>query len=476
MLRGRRRETVPVVNVDEGPVLGPGHTFGTITDKISSIVLQQRTGLKWLIGFTIGFILTMQLFGSITWLVLKGVGIWGNNIPVAWAFDIINFVWWIGIGHAGTLISAILLLLRQQWRTSINRFAEAVTLFAVANAGLYPLLHVGRPWLDYWMFPYPNTMNLWPQWRSPLIWDVFAISTYATVSLLFWYIGLIPDLATLRDRTQSRFGRIAYGLFALGWRGSARHWKRYEQAYFLLAALSTPLVISVHTIVSFDFAVSVVPGWHSTVFPPYFVGGALFAGFAMVLLIAIPLRRIFGLQDFITMRHIRNMSLIMLVSGLVVANGYFTEGFTAWYSGNIYEIQTLLVNRFTGPYAPLAWGMVFCNVITPQLLWFRRVRTNTVAVWVISFIISIGMWLERFVIIVMSLHRDFIPGAWGMYAPTFWDIAMYTGTIGFFLLLMLLFIRTLPVISIFEMRELLDRTEDEAEAQAAAQAVAGAGD
>ncbi|HEX8684675.1 MAG TPA: NrfD/PsrC family molybdoenzyme membrane anchor subunit [Ardenticatenaceae bacterium] len=476
MLRGRRRETVPVVNVDEGPVLGPGHTFGTITDKISSIVLQQRTGLKWLIGFTIGFILTMQLFGSITWLVLKGVGIWGNNIPVAWAFDIINFVWWIGIGHAGTLISAILLLLRQQWRTSINRFAEAVTLFAVANAGLYPLLHVGRPWLDYWMFPYPNTMNLWPQWRSPLIWDVFAISTYATVSLLFWYIGLIPDLATLRDRTQSRFGRIAYGLFALGWRGSARHWKRYEQAYFLLAALSTPLVVSVHTIVSFDFAVSVVPGWHSTVFPPYFVGGALFAGFAMVLLIAIPLRRIFGLQDFITMRHIRNMSLIMLVSGLVVAYGYFTEGFTAWYSGNIYEIQTLLVNRFTGPYAPLAWGMVFCNVITPQLLWFRRVRTNTVAVWVISFIISIGMWLERFVIIVMSLHRDFIPGAWGMYAPTFWDIAMYTGTIGFFLLLMLLFIRTLPVISIFEMRELLDRTEDEAEAQAAAQAAAGAGD
>jgi molybdopterin-containing oxidoreductase family membrane subunit len=476
MLRGRRRGTVPVVNVDEGPVLGPGHTFGTITDKISSIVLQQRTGLKWLIGFTIGFILTMQLFGSITWLVLKGVGIWGNNIPVAWAFDIINFVWWIGIGHAGTLISAILLLLRQQWRTSINRFAEAVTLFAVANAGLYPLLHVGRPWLDYWMFPYPNTMNLWPQWRSPLIWDVFAISTYATVSLLFWYIGLIPDLATLRDRTQSRFGRIAYGLFALGWRGSARHWKRYEQAYFLLAALSTPLVVSVHTIVSFDFAVSVVPGWHSTVFPPYFVGGALFAGFAMVLLIAIPLRRIFGLQDFITMRHIRNMSLIMLVSGLVVAYGYFTEGFTAWYSGNIYEIQTLLVNRFTGPYAPLAWGMVFCNVITPQLLWFRRVRTNTVAVWVISFIISIGMWLERFVIIVMSLHRDFIPGAWGMYAPTFWDIAMYTGTIGFFLLLMLLFIRTLPVISIFEMRELLDRTEDEAEAQAAAQAAAGAGD
>jgi molybdopterin-containing oxidoreductase family membrane subunit len=464
------------VNVDEGPVLTPGYTFGTITDKISSIVLQQRTGLKWLIGFTIGFILTMQLFGSITWLVLKGVGIWGNNIPVAWAFDIINFVWWIGIGHAGTLISAILLLLRQQWRTSINRFAEAVTLFAVANAGLYPLLHVGRPWLDYWMFPYPNTMNLWPQWRSPLIWDVFAISTYATVSLLFWYIGLIPDLATLRDRTQSRFGRIAYGLFALGWRGSARHWKRYEQAYFLLAALSTPLVVSVHTIVSFDFAVSVVPGWHSTVFPPYFVGGALFAGFAMVLLIAIPLRRIFGLQDFITMRHIRNMSLIMLVSGLVVAYGYFTEGFTAWYSGNIYEIQTLLVNRFTGPYAPLAWGMVFCNVITPQLLWFRRVRTNTVAVWVISFIISIGMWLERFVIIVMSLHRDFIPGAWGMYAPSFWDIAMYTGTIGFFLLLMLLFIRTLPVISIFEMRELLERTEDEAEARAAAQAAAGAGD
>ncbi|MGH2543879.1 MAG: NrfD/PsrC family molybdoenzyme membrane anchor subunit [Ardenticatenaceae bacterium] len=463
MLEEVKDRTVPDAT-DDMPVLAPGHTFGTITDKISSIVLSERFGRNWILGFAITFFLTMQLFFSITWLVLRGIGIWGNNIPVGWAFDIINFVWWIGIGHAGTLISAILLLLRQQWRTSINRFAEAVTLFAVANAGLYPLLHVGRPWLAYWLFPYPNTMNLWPQWRSPLIWDVFAISTYATVSLVFWFVGLIPDLATLRDQSTSRVKQIIYGLFAMGWRGSARHWRRYEQAYFLLAALSTPLVISVHTIVSFDFAVSVVPGWHTTVFPPYFVAGALFAGFAMVLLIAIPLRRIYGLQDFITMRHIRNMSLIMLVSGLGVAYGYLTEAFTAWYSGNIFEIQSLLINRFTGPYAPLAWGMIFCNVIAPQVLWSPRVRSSTVAVWIVSLIVSVGMWLERFVIIVVSLHRDFLPSSWGMYAPTFWDIAMFTGTIGFFTFLLLLFIRTLPVISISEMRELLTRTEA-AEAQ-----------
>jgi Ni/Fe-hydrogenase subunit HybB-like protein len=443
---------------DRPPVIGPGHTFGTITDKISSIVLSTRTPRGWYILFAISFLLTMQLFASITWLIMKGTGIWGNNIPVAWAFDIINFVWWIGIGHAGTLISAILLLLRQQWRTSINRFAEAVTLFAVANAGLYPLLHVGRPWLDYWMFPYPNTMGLWPQFRSPLIWDVFAISTYALASLLFWFVGLIPDFATLRDRATNRFAQTAYGLLAMGWRGSARHWRRYEEAYFLLAALATPLVVSVHTIVSFDFAVSVIPGWHSTVFPPYFVAGALFAGFAMVLTISIPLRAVYRLEDFITDTHLENMAKIMLVSGLGVSYGYLTEGFTAWYSGNIYEIQ-LLQNRFFGPYWILAWGMIFCNVIAPQILWSKRLRQNTFILMVVSLLVSIGMWLERFVIIVMTLHRDYMPSAWDMYAPTFWDIAMYTGTIGFFTFLLLLFIRFLPVISIFEMRELLSKTD-----------------
>ncbi|MBA3533656.1 MAG: polysulfide reductase NrfD [Ardenticatenales bacterium] len=458
MLNEAKQESVPIQR-DAPPVLEAGHTYGSITDKISSIVLARPVERGWMIGIVISFMLTIQLFTAITWLLLKGIGIWGNNYPVMWAFDIINFVWWIGIGHAGTLISAILLLLRQQWRTSINRFAEAVTLFAVINASFYPLLHTGRPWLDYWLFPYPNTMGLWPQFRSPLIWDVFAISTYATVSMLFWYVGLIPDLATLRDRSKNRYARIIYGLFAMGWRGAARHWRRYEQAYFLLAALSTPLVISVHTIVSYDFAFSVVPGWHSTVFPPYFVAGALFAGFAMVLLISIPLRRIYGLEDFITLRHIRNMAIIMLVSGLGVSYGYLTEIFTAWYSGNPYEIQLFQERFFTGPYVWAAWLMIFCNVVAPQVIWIRSVRSNMLVLWIVSLLVSIGMWFERFIIIVQSLHRNNIPSTWEFYSPTFWDLAMYTGTIGFFTFLLLLFIRFLPVISIFEMRELLSKTE-----------------
>jgi Ni/Fe-hydrogenase subunit HybB-like protein len=457
MLKGAAQQSVPP-DPQRPPVIEPGHTYGTITDQISSIVLTRPTGRGWYLGFAIGLALTMQLFFSITWLLVRGIGIWGNNFPVMWAFDIINFVWWIGIGHAGTLISAILLLLRQQWRTSINRFAEAVTLFAVVNASLYPLLHIGRQWVFYWLFPYPNTMGLWPQFRSPLIWDVFAVTTYGTVSLLFWYVGLIPDLAVMRDRARNRFAKILYGLGAMGWRNSARHWHRYEQAYFLLAALATPLVISVHTIVSFDFAVSVVPGWHTTVFPPYFVAGALFAGFAMVLLISIPLRRIYGLEDFITQRHLRNMALIMLVSGLGVAYGYVTEIFIAWYSAEIYE-QQLFVDRFFGTYAPAAWAMVLCNVVAPQALWIPAVRNSTIALWIISLIVSIGMWFERFVIVVQSLHFGFLPSSWSMYTPTFWDIAMFTGTMGFFTFLLLLFIRFLPVISIFEMRELLSKVD-----------------
>lgn len=401
----------------------------------------------------------MLLLYSIAYLLAVGVGIWGINIPVGWGFDIINFVWWIGIGHAGTLISAVLLLLRQEWRTSINRFAEAMTLFAVACAGLYPLIHMGRPWLAYWLFPYPNTMGIWPQFRSPLVWDVFAVSTYATVSFLFWYVGLIPDLATLRDRARRRLSRVIYGVLAMGWRGSARHWQRYQMAYLLLAGLATPLVVSVHTIVSFDFAIAILPGWHATIFPPYFVAGAIYSGFAMVMTLAIPIRTIYGLEDFITMRHLNNMALVILATGLFVAYGYGMEGFMAWYSGNPYE-EYMILNRLRGPYAPLYWGLLLCNVVVVQALWFSRVRSDVKALFMVALAVNVGMWLERFIIIVTSLHRDFLPSAWGMYYPTIWDWATYVGTIGLFFALLFLFLRFLPMISIFEMRELVSELDD----------------
>ena len=435
-------------------VIAPGHTFGSVTDKISSIVLTQRTSIGWYLGFLTAGSLAILLLISLTYLSVKGIGIWGNNIPVGWAFDITNFVWWIGIGHAGTLISAILLLLKQSWRTSINRFAEAMTLFAVACAGIFPLFHTGRPWLAYWLLPYPNTMGVWPQFRSPLVWDVFAVSTYATVSALFWFVGLVPDLATLRDRSQSRAGRIIYGMLALGWRGSARHWYRYETAYLLLAGIATPLVVSVHTVVSFDFAIAIVPGWHTTIFPPYFVAGAIYSGFAMVLTLAIPIRAIYGLQDFITLRHLQNMAKVMLVTGLIVAYGYMVEAFIAWYGGDKYE-GFMILNRMTGRYAPFYWALITCNVIVPQVLWFRTVRTNVAALFVLSLIVNVGMWLERFIIIVTSLHRDFVPSSWGLYRPTFWDYSTFIGTIGLFLTLLFLFVRFLPMISIFEMRTLV---------------------
>jgi molybdopterin-containing oxidoreductase family membrane subunit len=391
-------------------------------------------------------------------MLFKGIGLWGVNIPVGWGLDILNFVWWIGIGHAGTLISAILLLLRQKWRTSINRFAEAMTLFAVAQAGVFPLMHLGRPWLGYWLFPYPNTMGIWPQFRSPLMWDVFAVSTYATVSALFWFVGLIPDFATLRDRANSKSFRLIYGMLAMGWRGSARHWHRYETAYLLLAGLATPLVLSVHTIVSFDFAVGIIPGWHATIFPPYFVAGAIYAGFAMVLLLTIPLRKVFGLESFITMRHMHNMAKVMLATGLIVVYGYMVEAFFGWYSGNQYE-RFMIWNRMHGPYAPYYWALIMCNGLTPQLLWIKKIRSNLLVLWLISFVVSIGMWLERFVIVVTSLHRDFLPSSWGFYKPTQWDWAMFIGTIGFFFALLFLFIRFLPMISIFEMRTILPEAE-----------------
>jgi molybdopterin-containing oxidoreductase family membrane subunit len=409
----------------------------------------------------------MFLF-SLQHLLVLGIGVWGNNIPVAWAFDIINFVWWIGIGHAGTLISAVLLLFRQTWRTSINRFAEAMTLFAVACAGLYPLMHLGRPWVFYWLLPYPNTMDLWPQFRSPLIWDVFAVSTYATVSLLFWYVGLIPDLASIRDRAKAKFAKITYGILSMGWRGSAVHWQRYQTAYLLLAGLATPLVVSVHTIVGFDFAVSIVPGWHVTLLPPYFVAGAIFSGFAMVTTLAIPLRTMYGLQDFITLRHLGNMAKIMLATGLMVSYSYLMEIFFAFYSGNVYETYGT-INRMTGPYAPLYYALIVCNFLAPQLFWFRAVRRNVPLLFVLSIVVNIGMWLERFVIIVVSLSRDYLPSSWEMYYPTVWDYSLFFGSIGLFLTLMFLFIRFLPVISIFELRELVHETSGEHEPPATGQ-------
>src|SRR5947209_7685487 len=435
------------------PIVAPGYTTATVTDKISEVVLQ-RTPRWWYLGFGISFLIMMMFLVAVTWLFARGVGIWGVNQPVGWGFAIVNFVWWIGIGHAGTLISAILLLLRQEWRTSINRFAEAMTLFAVSCAGIFPLIHMGRPWFFYWMLPYPNTMQLWPQFRSPLIWDVFAVSTYATVSLLFWYVGLIPDLATLRDRSASRAGRIVYGMLAMGWRNSARHWHRFDIAYLLLAGIATPLVVSVHTVVSFDFAVAIEPGWHTTIFPPYFVAGAIYAGFAMVLTLAIPIRVFYGLQDFITDKHLENMAKVMLATGLMVAYGYGAEGFTAWYSADTYE-QYVAHNRLVGPYAPVYWSLLACNILAPQAIWFKRVRRSPALLFVVAMFVNVGMWLERYVIVVTSLHRDFLPSSWGMYRGTFWDWATYVGTIGLFLSLLFLFIRFLPMISIFEMRTML---------------------
>ena len=444
----------PVPTERPVPVIAPGHTFASITDKVTGIVLTRETPLWWYGAFLVTAAIAGMLAISLAYLVVEGIGIWGNNQPVGWAFDITNFVWWIGIGHAGTLISAILLLFRQTWRTSINRFAEAMTLFAVMCAGIFPLMHTGRPWLAYWLVPYPNTMGVWPQFKSPLVWDVFAVTTYASVSALFWFVGLIPDLATLRDKSESRAGKVIYGILAMGWRGSAHHWHQYEIAYLLLAGLATPLVVSVHTVVSFDFAVSVIPGWHTTIFPPYFVAGAVYSGFAMVLTLLIPIRVLYGLQDFITLRHLENMGKVMLATGLVVGYGYFTEAFIAWYGANLYE-GFMMWNRMTGPYWWAYTLLILCNVVSPQFLWFKKVRTNVVALFALSIVVNIGMWLERFVIVVTSLHRDFLPSSWGRFSPTFWDLSTYIGTIGLFLMLLLLFLRFLPAISIFEMRSLL---------------------
>ena len=436
--------------------LGPSQTSHTsITDKISGIVLTKNTPLAWFICFALGFLLLQGFMVGVPYLLFEGVGIWGINNPVGWGWAIINFVWWIGIGHAGTLISAILLLFRQRWRTSINRAAEAMTIFAVLCAAQFPLFHTGRPWLAcYWLLPYPNSMDLWPQFRSPLIWDVFAVSTYLTVSLVFWFVGLVPDLASLRDRAKNRIAQVIYGVLALGWRGSAIHWERYEMASLLLAGLSTPLVLSVHSVVSFDFAVGLIPGWHTTIFPPYFVAGAIYAGFAMVLTLMIPMRLIYGLDDFITERHLNNMAKVMLASGLIVGYGYFMEQFIARYSASDFE-RYMMSNRMEGPYGPFYWALIVCNIAVPQLLWFRHFRTSMFWLFFISQFINVGMWLERFIIVVTSLHRDFMPSSWDMFHPTIWDIAIYAGTIGLFIVLFFLFVRGLPMISIHEIRNLL---------------------
>ena len=429
-------------------------TFEGVNETIGSVVLRDRQPRPWWIGFIIAFALLMVLFLAISWLLIRGVGIWGINIPVAWGYAIVNFVWWIGIAHAGTFISAILLLMFQHWRTAINRFAEAMTLFAIACAGMFPLLHLGRPWVFYWLFPYPDTMKMWPQFRSPLVWDVFAVGTYFTVSLLFWYLGLVPDLATVRDRARKKWQKIFYGVLALGWRNSAAHWQRHQIAYLLLAALATPLVLSVHSVVSLDFSVAQLPGWHSTIFPPYFVAGAIYSGFAMVLTIVIPVRKIYHLENLITLRHFNNMANVMLVTGLIVAYGYFIEAFMSWYSGDIFD-QYMMTNRVLGPYGWIFWLLMLVNVVIPQALWSARVRRNLIALFLVALSINLGMWLERFVIVITSLHRDFVPSSWGMFFPTIWDWATLFGSIGLFLTLLFLFIRFLPMIAISETRELV---------------------
>jgi molybdopterin-containing oxidoreductase family membrane subunit len=450
----------------EPPVVAPGTTPESVVRRVSDAVLVRRTPLWWYAAAGLSALLVAGLAASIVWLFVQGVGIWGVMRPVMWGFAITNFVWWIGIGHAGTLISAILLLLHQEWRESINRLAETMTLFAVMCAGLFPLLHLGRPWFFYWLFPYPSEMWIWPQFRSPLVWDFFAVATYFLVSLLFWYLGLLPDLATLRDRAHTRRAQVLYGVLAMGWRGSAAHWRRHQKIYLLLAGLATPLVVSVHSIVSIDFAYAVVPGWHSTIFPPYFVAGAIYSGFAVVLTLAVPLRALYGLRDVITLRHLENCAKILLATGLIVAYSYVIEAFMGWYSGNPYE-GYLMRNRALGPYAAWYWASIFCNIIAVQAIWFPRVRRSPLWLFVIGAVVNIGMWLERFVIVIVSLHRDFIPSAWDFYWPTVWDWATLLGTVGFFALGYLLFLRYLPLVSMSETSKLVVELHERSSKEAA---------
>lgn len=436
------------------PLITGDNDYASITEKVCGIVERPKPPRAWYIAFSISVFWTAVMFAMIAYLIGTGLGVWGVMIPVAWGWAIINFVFWVGIGHAGTLISAILFLFRQQWRTSINRFAEAMTIFAVICAAIFPGIHVGRVWLVYWLAPYPNQMQMWPNFRSPLLWDVFAVNTYFLVSIMFWYVGMIPDLATLRDRATTKLRQIAYGILALGWRGSHRHWHRHECAYLILAALATPLVLSVHSVVSFDFAVAQLPGWHTTIFPPYFVAGAIFSGFAMVLSLMIPARQYFGLREIISLRHIENMTKIILVTGSMVGYAYLIEFFIAWYSGNRYEAFAF-INRAFGPYAWAYWTMITCNVVVPQFFWFKQIRTNLLITFILSILINVGMWFERFVIVVSSLSRDFLPSSWGYYSPTWVDILTFIGSFGLFFTLFLLFCRYLPMVAMAEVKTVM---------------------
>jgi Ni/Fe-hydrogenase subunit HybB-like protein len=435
------------------PLVEGKNDFTSVTNIVARVV-ESKTPKGWYLMFGAAIALLLNLGAMIGYLIFTGVGVWGNNSPVGWGWPIVNFVFWIGIGHAGTLISAILFLFRQKWRTSINRASEAMTIFAVMAAGIFPAIHVGRIWVIYWVFPLPNQMSMWPNFKSPLLWDVFAVSTYFTVSLLFWFVGLVPDLATFRDRA-AKAGRMVaarvYGLFSLGWHGSNRHWIHYEKAYLILAALSTPLVLSVHSIVSFDFAVSIVPGWHTTIFPPYFVAGAIFSGFGMVLTLMIPARQWLGLQELVTLNHLDNIAKILLLTGTMVGYAYGMEFFIAWYSGSEYE-QFCFINRAFGPYWWAYWIMIGCNVISPQFFWVRSLRRNPMFLFVISIFVNIGMWFERFVITVSSLNRDFLPSSWAYFKPTIIDILTYAGSFGLFFTFFLLFCRYLPIIAISEVK------------------------
>ena len=438
----RELERIPLVSNQRSP--------GWLSDRIAAIV-EGPAPTWWKISFAISVSVMTMCFVMLGYLISTGVGVWGPNHPIMWGWAIVNFVWWIGIGHAGTLISAILFLLRQKWRTGVNRAAEAMTIFAVMCAGIFPVVHIGRVWFGWWLFPIPNSMSIWPNFRSPLMWDVFAVSTYFTVSVLFWYVGLIPDLAVMRDRSRTATRKFCYGLFALGWTGSNRHWRNYEKAYLILAGLSTPLVLSVHSIVSLDFSVSQLPGWHTTIFPPYFVAGAIFSGFGMVLTLLVPLRKLCHLEEVITMRHIDLMCKVTLATGSIVGYAYGMEFFISWYSGNPYEGFTFL-NRALGPYAWSYWIMISCNVVFPQLFWFKFFRQNLAAVFIMSIIVNIGMWFERFVIVVTSLHRDFLPANWGYFKPTVVDVLTYIGTFGLFFTFFLLFLRYLPMVAIAEVK------------------------
>ena len=448
----------PALASEQGP-RGEPLLLGTKTDaelasQLLSPVWTPRWSLGWRVAFGLSALGTAILLYAVTVTLTEGIGLWGNNIPVAWAFGIINFVWWIGIGHAGTFISAILLLLEQRWRTSINRFTEAMTLFAVIQAGLFPLLHLGRPWFFYWLVPYPSTMQAWPNFRSALPWDAAAVFTYFTVSFLFWYLGLLPDFAKLRDAAPDRARRVAYGILALGFRGSLEQNRHYRVLYGLLAGLATPLVVSVHSIVSSDFAITLVPGWHSTIFPPFFVAGAIFSGFAMVVTLLVPVRRIYGLKNVITLRHLDNLAKMMLVTAWIVIYSYIIEDFIAWYSGSPYEKYQFFIARPFDAGSRVFWAQMICNIFVPQLLWWPWVRTNPILLFVISILVNVGMWSERFVIIVASLQREYLPSQWGDYSPTRVDIGLFVGTMGFFMLLFLTFLRLFPFIPVTEVAEL----------------------